>query len=234
MTAERIRGYWIIKFEPVAGKNGWFKLAQVSTDQAENKGFEDVIRAAVIPLSVKWGEDTETDLDPWRDLYPGTISVSKQKISLTLRPPETMLNANNLKSRPFATLRGRSYLPSNVRIRSLDPGVLLDQALHLEWRRDAAGTNDRTKPYISGPYGLNVGLTSATATVTSNDNQTSENDQCESGSCGGLICTPKPGYCLPCAECGSVCCQQSKGLSKLSLIGLELIDLSIDLLVHQR
>lgn len=29
---------------------------------------------------------------------------------------------------------------------------------------------------------------------------------CECGTCGGLTCCPRPGFCLGCGSCGDVCC----------------------------
>lgn len=40
------------------------------------------------------------------------------------------------------------------------------------------------------------------------------NEECECGSCGGLICCPNPGYCIGCGSCGSVCCSNTLQLKE--------------------
>jgi hypothetical protein len=39
-------------------------------------------------------------------------------------------------------------------------------------------------------------------------------EECECGSCAGLICCPNPGYCLGCGSCGSVCCGHTLKLNE--------------------
>jgi len=225
MSAERIRGYWVINFEPIAQQAGFLRFSQVSTDQAQNQKFEDVIKAALIPLSLKWGDGREVKLDPSEGKYPAAISVSKERVAFTFRPPEVTLNANDLKANPTITLKGQSDM-RDLRIRSLDPGIILDQILHLDWRRQGdLAEAPKATPYISGPYPLNIGLTSAPAAVVSNDKQTSESDSCESQSCGGLICTPNPGSCLGCGVCGTVCCEESKSSSGPNMIRSSVVGL---------
>jgi hypothetical protein len=210
MTGERIREYWVINFAPVSVPGGTVSLAQVSTDQASDKSFEDVIRTASLALWVKWNNGVETPLDTSRDNGPGTISVSRDRIAFTLRPPETMLTIGNFEANPIITFRGWNYpiaLPTEVRIRSLDRGVALDQTLHLNWKEeDASPSSTVTKPYISGPHSLDIALTPGSAAVSSNGDSRQTIDSCEYVSCGDLICHANPGYCLPCGPCGSVCC----------------------------
>jgi len=43
---------------------------------------------------------------------------------------------------------------------------------------------------------------------------TPDNEECECGSCAGLICCPNPGYCLGCGSCGSVCCSKTHALNE--------------------
>lgn len=38
-------------------------------------------------------------------------------------------------------------------------------------------------------------------------------EECECGSCAGLICCPNPGYCLGCGSCGSLCCSNIRTLN---------------------
>jgi hypothetical protein len=231
LNAERIRGYWVINFEPIAQQRGYFRFSQVSTDQTQNQKFEDVIKAALIPLSLKWGDGREIRLNPSEGKYPAAVTVSKDKVAFAFRPPETILNANDLKANPTVTLKGESDV-GDLRIRSLDPGIIIDQTLHLDWRRESnLAETTKATPYTSGPYPLTVGLTTAPAAVTSNDKPTSESDSCESMSCGSVICTPNPGMCLQCADCGVVCCEDSKNSTKLNMIGGELRDWPLTLLL---
>jgi hypothetical protein len=219
MSAERIRGYWVINFEPISVKLGTVKFAPVSTDQVQNQKFEDIIKAALIPLSIKWGDTAETTVDYSQSKFPSGIKISKDKIALTLRPPETMLSANVLKQNPAVTLRGEGDINDLV-IRSLDPGVVLNQNLHINWTRETtAAAATPPMSHVAGPYPLKVDLTSAAAAVSVDESKLWYESSCPTAVCGGLICTPAPGLCMTCGTCGQVCCPKDENSKNVKVDG---------------
>lgn len=156
MRAERSGDHWKIDFDPVSRPEGTIRFPQVSPNQPNSKAFDDVIREASIGLLIKWSDDVETELEPWRGTYPSAITVSHDSIAFILRPPEIMLNLNNLKANPTVMLRGRNY-PNNLQFRSIDHGVMFDQTIIPKWeeKRDDS-YNGKTKPYVSGPHSLQL------------------------------------------------------------------------------
>jgi hypothetical protein len=176
MMAERVGDHWKIDFEPVAVKEriietpkgpmrigGNKKFRKLSTSDLKNKAFEEVIKEASLGLRIEWGNGTQTALEPRDDDYPSAIYVSHNKIGLILRPPLVLWNLNELKHNAKATFYGRDYpvpLPASFIIRSLDPAVILNQAVELNWRKrestQAPPYEMQMNPKISGPHSLSV------------------------------------------------------------------------------
>jgi hypothetical protein len=156
LVAERIGDHWKIDFEPVKRPTGTILFAPVFTNQSEYKGFEDVIREASIGLLITWGDVVETDLESWRGDYPSAIKVSQDSIVLILRPPLLRLSLSVLYDNPAIILRGRNP-PNILRFRSLDPGVMFDQTISLDWKRSPGlSYKENAKPYVSGPHPLRI------------------------------------------------------------------------------
>lgn len=165
MKAERRGDHWKIDFGLVTGEKGTIRPSPVLSNQPEGKAFEEVIRAASIPLWIKWGDGSETELEPLRYDYPSAITVSQDTIALTFLPPLIRLNLNSLNANPTILLRSRNKpfsLPKSFRFRSLDSVIALDQTIDLDWKAEERNSDDgdiyikRTKPYISGPHRLQV------------------------------------------------------------------------------
>jgi len=171
MKAESSEGHWKIDFDPVSRPEATIRFPQVLPNQPNAKAFEDVIHEASIALWIKWGADLETELEPLRYQYPSAISISQDRIALTLRPPETRVNLNYLRANPTMILRGRNDA-SSLRFRSLDLAVTLDQTIDMQWRKeDIVPENDvdtyirRIKPYVSGPHRLQITFRASLNTV---------------------------------------------------------------------
>jgi hypothetical protein len=178
MTAERDGKHWAINFKPNTLQGGPMMFPGFSTSPSDTqdgesnevlrnkKAFEEVISKASIGLLIEWGNGTQTMIEPWRreiNALPSAIEVSEDRIALILRPPEMTWNLNELNEHPTITLRGRGYpikLPITFRIRSLDPGVVLDQTINLAWK-DRSNTSttpllERLMNKTSGPHRLQV------------------------------------------------------------------------------
>lgn len=161
MTAERDGDHWRIVFDPIKLKEGNKKLDRLTTADANNKAFEDVLNEALLGLRIEWGNGTNTALEPWSKDYPATIYVSHEKIALTLRPPLVLWNLNELKDNPTVKFYGRDYptaLPPSFTIRSLDPAVAFNQTIQLDWKKRAKSTDYdfQMNRQVSGPHKLGI------------------------------------------------------------------------------
>jgi hypothetical protein len=165
MRAERSGDRWKIDFGPVSREQGTIRFPQVLPNQENTRAFENIIHEASIALWIKWGAGSETEIEPWRHEYASAIVISRDIVSLTLLPPIIKLNLNSLNANPTITLRSRNEgnsLPRSLRFRSLDSVIALDQTIDLDWKEEEHNSDDgdtyikRTKPYISGPYRLQI------------------------------------------------------------------------------
>lgn len=161
MTAERDGDHWRLAFGPIDMKEGNKKLDRLSTAEAANKAFEDVINEASLGLRIEWGNGTNTTLEPWSQDYPSAIYVSHDRISLTLHPPLVSWNLNELKDNATVKFYGRDFpieLPPSFRIRSLDPAVAFNQTIQLDWkfRGKSRDYEQQMNRQSSGPHKLNI------------------------------------------------------------------------------
>jgi hypothetical protein len=163
MMAERNEGHWKIRFADTKIVGGRIQLPAVSTSETDYKAFEQVINEAVMGLAIIWGNNTISIIEPFTkdiDDLPSAIKVSRDEIALVLRHPRMIWNLNELKANPKITLRGRNYpvkMPSALTIRSLDPGVTLNQRIDLNWQlgyREDGPFLEQLLPYYSGPHEL--------------------------------------------------------------------------------
>lgn len=176
MIAERDGDHWRIDFEPVEVKKrvvetptgpikigGNKKFHKLSTFDLNNRVFEDVIREASLGLRIEWGNGTNTAIEPRQDDYPSAIYISHHKIGLIFRPPLVLWNLNELRNNAIVTFYGRDYpipLPASFTIRSLDPAVILNQTIQLNWKdREKSLTPTyemQMNRQMSGPHTLSV------------------------------------------------------------------------------
>jgi hypothetical protein len=165
MKAEKEGDRWKIDFGPVSRKEGTIRFSPIPAGQENTKPFEDVIHEASIPLWIKWGAGIETEMEPLRYEYASAIMVSQEMITLTLRPPMMKLNVNSFNANPTIILRSRNdgnSLPKSLKFHSLDSVTAFDQTIDLDWKKEERGLDDgddyikKTKPYITGPYKLQV------------------------------------------------------------------------------
>ena len=176
MVAEREgkQKHWDISFKGTHTRGGVVQLPSVSTADDANKAFEDVINAASLGLTIIWGNGTVTTIEPMTnkiDQLPSAIKVSREEITLTLRPPQVVLNFNDLDKKREITLRGRHYVhlrgqnydvraPNSFRVTSLDPNVELNQIIQTNWKVKYDGTFlSRSQSLISGPHTLQFRFT---------------------------------------------------------------------------
>jgi hypothetical protein len=176
MMAERDGEHWRIVFKPIevktkivkGNKEGGSKsVPKLSTADKNNRAFEDVLREAALGLRIAWGNGTETALEPWSEDYPSAIYVSRNRIALVIRSPLVLWNLNELKDdlknnhKPTVTFYGRDFpiaLPESFTIQSLDPAVLLDQTIQLNWKFRGKSTEHEQKMnrQSSGPHELDI------------------------------------------------------------------------------
>lgn len=160
MVAERVvgGGYWKIKFEPIDRTEASVRFTPVSTNEPNGKGFENVIREAMIGLWIKWGDSVKTELQPKTgEDYPLVIAVSKDKIAYTLRPPLITLRLSSLSQNSTVILRAEENYPSSITFHSLDPLAEFDETFTLSWTKKEDGSFEaKILPYISAPHRLSV------------------------------------------------------------------------------
>jgi hypothetical protein len=167
MMAEREGDHWRITFGEIKSREGNKMLGDLSTADPNNKAFEKVIDAASLGLRIEWGNATTTAFEPMRQRYPSAIYVSHDSIALILRPPLLLWNLNALNDdmranhKPTVTFYGRDYpvaLPTGFRIRSLDPAVVLDQTIPLDWknRGKSRDPEQQMNRQVSGPHRLSI------------------------------------------------------------------------------
>jgi hypothetical protein len=177
MIAESDGDHWQIDFEPalVKTKNpnyplpeeGYKKLHRLSSKNYPL--FDSVLKRALLGLTIEWSNNTKTVFDPVQDYYPSAIYVSQHKIKFFLRPPQLLLTLNELYDNPRIKFYGTDYslspeypldLPKEFTIRSLDPGVELEQTIQLDWaNRKSSEPQSYDKslhPKVSGPHVLGV------------------------------------------------------------------------------
>ena len=167
IIATRAGAYWRIDFEEISLKEGRKWFSPVFTDDSRNRGFEEIIQRASLPLWIKWGTGAQTFLEPMRGDFPSGIRLSPDMFSFTLRPPLLELNLDSLHANSLITLRSRKRLPE-LTFHSLDPAVKLEQTLQLGWTRSTPNTpqginsisiKERLHPYVSGPHRLKLSFT---------------------------------------------------------------------------
>lgn len=176
MNAEIDGDHWKIDFEPTqikgeefivlpngtrVRKGGNKKLPKVST--RENPQFEEVLRQAFFGMKIAWGNGSNTVLDPDDKYYPSAMHVSQSTIKLILRPPLVLWSLNEIDENPVITFFGQDYplsLPENLTIRSLDPSVVLDQNIQLNWvtrvQSDPPTYDQQKYRKFSGAHDLDV------------------------------------------------------------------------------
>jgi len=154
MTAEKFGDHWRISFTPVVRPLGTLLIPSVVTNRPDGQAFEDVLRAALIYLSINWGDGLEAQLSAGRN-YPTYISVSRRAIIFTLHPPDIRLSLSVLNDNPRITFKGWNY-PSSIRVRSLDRGVAFDQTIDANWKEDNDMNWEEVLPSVSGPHQLKI------------------------------------------------------------------------------
>lgn len=178
LLAERDGDHWLIDFEPAPVKPGTLKTRQgvvirtggnkklhkLST--RDNRFFEDVLKEALIGLRIVWGNNTETVLNAEQDYLPSAMYVSQNEIRIILRPPLVVWNLNELNQNASVKFFGKDYpidLPETFTIRSLDPGVSLNETITLNWQKRPLPKPPDFPPYDqqvnrkeSGPHHLKV------------------------------------------------------------------------------
>lgn len=167
ITAERVGAYWDIDFSEIKKfseitkeEEGSILPPPVSTQSPEGKAFEEVINLAMVELRVEWGGSSldggEITMLSEKRSYPTSISISKDMIAFTFRPPKIRLNLSDLYNNPVVKLRGRQY-PATIRFRSLDSRVKFNEQVDLNWVRQVGRTHvEKWLPYISEPHRLNI------------------------------------------------------------------------------
>jgi len=167
IMAERVGGYWEIEFRPIKQAQGSILPPPVSTNLPEHKVFEEVIDIALVELLIRWSNDDNlVSVISSRGNYPASITISKDMIAFTFRPPILRWGLNYLYAKPLVTFRGqqdsvptqtRIPAPTDIRIRSLDYRVKFDQAIKLNWEEKSSDEHfEKWMPYISGPHHLNI------------------------------------------------------------------------------
>jgi hypothetical protein len=167
ITAEKVGGYWYINFTEIKQRKGTILPPPVSTDVPENKAFEGIIDLALIELLIKWCEDNGlVSFISRRGDYPTSVTISKDMIAFTFRPPKLHLRMSYLRDKPTVTFRGQyketpeqtiSPAPAYIRVRSLDYRVRFDEVIALNWeKKEGDSHSERWMPYISGPHNLNI------------------------------------------------------------------------------
>lgn len=158
ITAESMQLYWKVDFTAIESPAGSVRPGPVYTNQPDGKIFEEVIDNAVIDLLIILGRDLKTEVSPRGD-YPSSVTVSRDLIVYTFRPPLIKLNLASLNDNPTIMFRGHNQYPPSVRIRSLDNIVKFDKTIDLSWKEsESAGTTHMEKmmPYTAGPYSLDL------------------------------------------------------------------------------
>jgi len=162
IIARRLADGWNINFAWTkvvenGVEKGWKKFPSLAANPHENKPFADMLQEACLPLLIKWGDGTETDIDPWTDDYPSVVVISPSLIVLTLRPPALDVYLLALRAKPTLSLRTRYDFPEQLRLRSLDASVKFDEIIDANWQTDGSDAPpDRVKPYISKRHRLRV------------------------------------------------------------------------------
>lgn len=134
IIATRAGAFWRIDFAEISMTEGRKWFPPVFTDDVRNRGFEQILQRASLPLWITWGTGAQTFLEPMRGDYPSEIRLSPELFSFTLRPPLLELNLDSLHANSLITLRSRRRW-SDLTFHSLDPAVKLDQTLHLKCDR---------------------------------------------------------------------------------------------------
>jgi hypothetical protein len=160
IKAERVGGYWDIDFSEINREAGSILPPPVSTQSPEGKAFEEVINLAMVELMIEWGgsslEPGEVTMLSARGNYPTSITISKDIIAFTFRPPKIKLNLSEFHNNPFIKLRSQQY-PTAIRFRSLDNKVKFDEQVTLSWVKKRGSTHvEKWLPYISEPHRLNI------------------------------------------------------------------------------
>ena len=167
IIAERVGGYWEIEFSPIYQKSGSILPPPVSTSLPKYKVFEEVIDIALVELLITWSDDDNlTSVISSRGNYPTSVTVSKDMIAFTFRPPQLRWGLNYLYDKPTVTFRGQQdsaptetgiAAPVEIKIRSLDYRVKFDQSIKLNWEKKPGKDHfKKWMPYISGPHRLNI------------------------------------------------------------------------------
>ena len=152
ITAERTGDGWAVVF-------GWARIIEDNKDKGvkkfptifasdkDTKGFARLFQEAIIPLSIRWADDTETDIEPLTKQFPPVISISRESIVLTLRPPFLNLYLGDFRRDPSIVLRTRADYPRELRFRCVDGNVKCDEIIRLKWEPDnSAEPPHRLKP----------------------------------------------------------------------------------------
>ena len=162
IIATRAGAFWRIDFAEISMKEGRKWFPPVFTDDVRNRGFEQILQRASLPLWITWGTGAQTFLEPARGDYPTEIRLSPELFSFTLRPPLLELNLDSLHANSVITLRSRRRW-SELTFHSLDPAVKLDQTLQLKWDRakmsqdvNAISIKERLHSLTSGPHRLRM------------------------------------------------------------------------------
>lgn len=168
IIATRAGAYWRIDFAEISMTEGRKWFSPVFTDDVKNRGFEQILQRASLPLWITWGTGAQTFLEPMRGDYPSEIRLSPEIFIFTLRPPLLELNLDSLHENSIITLRSRRRW-SELTFHSLDPAVKLDQTLHLKWDRanlpkdiNAILIKERLHGLTSGPHRLQMSFKTLT------------------------------------------------------------------------
>ena len=150
ITAERHFEHWRIIFKPLLRPQGLLDFPPVLTSQAGWETFFGVLAKAVPPyLLVELGSNPGIFLSG-SGFYPSSVSISRKKIVLTLRPPETRI-ALKLLAKKSVTFSGSGQI-REIRLASKDAGVCLDQTINLNW----VEPEEEHQPFKSGPHPLDI------------------------------------------------------------------------------
>ena len=150
MLAENQGDHWKISFSSM--RTG-ISSSTFSTNQPDGKPFERIIQTVnkFLFLTIKFANDTTIKFIDSGRTTPTLISITRNNITFRFRPPHMKLNLGVLNGNSIVTFSGRGDL-ERIRLRSLDPGVVMNETIDLKWDRD----DYEGAPDISGPHPLKI------------------------------------------------------------------------------
>ncbi|MCM3904168.1 MAG: hypothetical protein ND866_20890 [Pyrinomonadaceae bacterium] len=151
ITGERFYEHWRIIFKPLLRPQGLLEFPPVLTSQNGWERFYGVLAAALPNYwVVKLGSNPGVVLSS-AGFYPSSISISRGRITLIIKPPETKIALKRLVVDKTVTFSGWRGI-TTVRLKSKDAGVCLDQTINLDWGEPT----DEYEASVSGPHPLDI------------------------------------------------------------------------------